>query len=115
VKDENEDLLADSHNILNRWKNYFSKSLNVYDVSEVRQIEEHVAEPLVPGPSRLEVEMPIAKLKSSGGDEIPAQLIQTRGEILLSVIHKLTNSVWNKKELPDQLKEYIIVTVHKKR
>jgi hypothetical protein len=24
VKDENDDLLADSHNILNRWKNYFS-------------------------------------------------------------------------------------------
>jgi hypothetical protein len=24
VKDENGDLLADSHNILTRWKNYFS-------------------------------------------------------------------------------------------
>jgi hypothetical protein len=24
MKDENGDLLADSHNILNRWKNYFS-------------------------------------------------------------------------------------------
>jgi hypothetical protein len=24
VKDENDNLLADSHNILNRWKNYFS-------------------------------------------------------------------------------------------
>jgi hypothetical protein len=23
VKDENGELLADSHNILNRWKNYF--------------------------------------------------------------------------------------------
>jgi hypothetical protein len=25
VKDENGDLLAHSHNILNRWKNYFSQ------------------------------------------------------------------------------------------
>jgi hypothetical protein len=25
VKDENGDLLADSHNILNKWKNYFSQ------------------------------------------------------------------------------------------
>jgi hypothetical protein len=25
VKDENVDLLADSHNILNWWKNYFSQ------------------------------------------------------------------------------------------
>jgi hypothetical protein len=28
VKDENGDLLADSHNILNRWKNHFAQLLN---------------------------------------------------------------------------------------
>jgi hypothetical protein len=36
VKNENSDLLADSHNILNRWKNYFSQLLNVHNVSDVR-------------------------------------------------------------------------------
>jgi hypothetical protein len=56
VKDENGDLLVDSHNISNRWKNYFSLLLNVHNVSDVRQIEVHMAEPLVPGPSSLEVE-----------------------------------------------------------
>jgi hypothetical protein len=63
VKYENGDLLADSHRILNRWKNYFSHLLNVHYVSDVRQIEVHMAEPLLPGPSRLEVEIAIAKLK----------------------------------------------------
>jgi hypothetical protein len=79
VKDENGDLLADSHNILNMWKNYFSQLLNVHNVSDVRQIEGHKAEPLVPGPSRLEVEIAIAKLKkckSPGSDQIPAEMIQ---------------------------------------
>jgi hypothetical protein len=38
VQDENGDLLADSHNILNRWKNYVLL-LNVHRVSDVRQIE----------------------------------------------------------------------------
>jgi hypothetical protein len=56
VKDENGDLLADSHNILNSWRNYFSHLLNVHNVRDVRQIEVHIAEPLVPGPSHLEVE-----------------------------------------------------------
>jgi hypothetical protein len=37
VKDENGVLLADSHDILNRWKNYFSQLLNVHNVSDVRQ------------------------------------------------------------------------------
>jgi hypothetical protein len=76
VKDENGDLLVDSHNILNRWKNYFSQSLNVHNVSDVRQIEVHTAEPVVPGPSRLEVENAIAKLKkykSPGSDQITAE------------------------------------------
>jgi hypothetical protein len=55
VKDENGDVLADLHNILTRWKNYFSLLLNVHNVSDVRQIEVHTAEPLVSRPSRIEV------------------------------------------------------------
>jgi hypothetical protein len=36
VKDENGDLLADSHSILNRQKNYYSQLLNVHNnVSDV--------------------------------------------------------------------------------
>jgi hypothetical protein len=94
VKDENGDLFADFHNILNRWKNYFSQLLNMHNVCDVRQIKVHTAEPLVPGPSRLEVEIATAKLKtykSPCSDQIPAELIQAGGEILLSEIHKLIN------------------------
>jgi hypothetical protein len=47
MKDENGDLLADSHHILNRWKNYFSQLLKVHNVSDVRQIEVCTAETLV--------------------------------------------------------------------
>jgi hypothetical protein len=102
--DANGGLLA---HILNSWNNCFSQLLNVHDVSDVSQIEVHTAEPLVPGPSRLDVEIAIAKLrkyKSPGSDQIPTELIQAGGETLLSVIHKLINSIWNKKELPDQRK-----------
>jgi hypothetical protein len=76
VKDGNGNLLADSHSILNRWKNYFSQLLNVHSVSDVRQIEVHVAEPLVPGPSHLEVEIAITKLKKyklPSNDQLPAE------------------------------------------
>jgi hypothetical protein len=37
VKDEKGDLLANSHNILNRLKNYFSQLFYVHRVSGVRQ------------------------------------------------------------------------------
>jgi hypothetical protein len=110
-------LLADSHNISNRWKKYFSQLLNVHNLSDVRPIEVHTAQPLVPGPRRLEVEFAIAKFKnykSPGSVQIPAELIQAGGEILLCAIHKLINSVCNKEELPDQWEDSIIVPVHKK-
>jgi hypothetical protein len=58
MKDENGDLLADSNNILNRWKKYFSELWNVRNDSDVRQIEVHTAEPLVSGSSRLESDIP---------------------------------------------------------
>jgi hypothetical protein len=100
VKDENDDLLADSHNILN------------IRVSDVRQTEMHTTEPLVPGPSPSELETDVVKLrkyKPLGSDQILA-----RGETLWTEIHKLSSSIWNKEELANQYKESIIVPIHKK-
>jgi hypothetical protein len=63
VEDENGDLLANSNNILSRLKSYFSQLLNVHNASDVKQIEIHTTEPLVPGLSHLEFEIAIGKLK----------------------------------------------------
>jgi hypothetical protein len=60
VKDENGYLLADSHNILS---NYFSQLLNVHNVSDIRQAQVYKTESLVPGLSRFDVEIAIAKFK----------------------------------------------------
>jgi hypothetical protein len=88
--------------------------LNVHNVSDVTLIEIHTAEPLVPGLSLLEAETAIAKLqkyKCLGSDQILAELIQAGCKTLVSVIHKLINSIWNKEKLPDQWKESIIVII----
>jgi hypothetical protein len=63
VKDEKGDLVTDCHNILTRWRNYFSQLLNVHGDNDVKQTEIHTAEPLVPEPSVFEVEVAIEKLK----------------------------------------------------
>jgi hypothetical protein len=63
VKDENDNLLADPQNVLNRWKNFFNQVLNVHGVHNVRQMDIHTAEPLVPEPSLVRVEIAIQKLK----------------------------------------------------
>jgi hypothetical protein len=47
MKDENGYLLADSDNVLNRWKKICSQLLGVHRISDVRQIGIHTAEPLI--------------------------------------------------------------------
>jgi len=64
VTEHERDPLADSHNISNRWKNYFCQLLNVHGANCVRQTEMHTAEPLVIEPSYFEVKIAIEKLKS---------------------------------------------------
>jgi len=98
-------LVADSHNILARWRNYFSQILNVHGVNDVRQTEIHTTEPLVPEPSASEVELAIEKLKShksAGIDQIPAEMIKARGKTIHCEIHKLIISIWNKEELSEE-------------
>jgi hypothetical protein len=66
-------ILTDTHNILDRWRNYFSQLLNVRGVSDVRQTEIHTAEPSVPDRRPFEVEIAIAKLKRHTSP-VPAEL-----------------------------------------
>ena len=76
VKDEKGDLVADSHSIMARWRNYFFQLLNVHGVEDVRQTEIHIAEPVVSEASVFEIELAIEKLKSHkspGSDQIPTE------------------------------------------
>ena len=86
MKDEQGDLVADSHSIVARWRNYFSQLFKVHGVKDVGRAEVHTAEPLVPDPSAAEFELAIDKLKSHkwpGFNQIPSELIKQGLKILL--------------------------------
>jgi hypothetical protein len=81
---ENGDLLADSRNILKRWKNGFLKALIVHRVSDVRQVAIHTVVPLVPDLRPFDFEIAVAKLKNYKLpviDQILAEAIEARIEI----------------------------------
>ena len=117
AKDEKRDLITGSHSILARWRNSFSQLLNVHGVNDVRQTERHTAEPLMPESSAFELELAVEKLnsqKSPGTDQIPSELIKAGVKTICYEIHKHIISIWNKKELPEEWKELIIVPTYKK-
>jgi hypothetical protein len=96
IKDENGNLLADPQNVLNRWKNVFNQVLNIHGVHDVRQMDIHMVEPLMPEPSLVEVKIAIGKLKSyksPGTDQIPAKFIKAGGETLNTETHRLICSI----------------------
>jgi hypothetical protein len=69
--------------------------LYVHEVQDVRQMDVHTAEPLVPELNLVEVDIVIGKLKrykSPGTDQIPAESIKAGGGALRSEIHKLIHS-----------------------
>jgi len=53
------------------------------------------------------------RYESPGTGQILAELFQAGGRTSISEIHKLINSIWNNKKLPQQWKESIIVPVYK--
>jgi len=71
----------------------------------------------VPEPSALEFELAIEKLKSNkspGIGQIPSEFIKAGCSTILSEIHKLIISIWNKEKFPEEWKELIIVPICKK-
>ena len=69
---------------------------------------------VVPEPSVLKFEMAIEQLKSHkspGIDRIPEELMKAGGRITHYELHKLSNFIWNKEELPKEWKALIIVPI----
>jgi len=73
------------------------------------------AEPLVRELSALEFEVAVDKLKrhKPGTDHIPAELIKEGDRTGRSEVVQLIDSIWNKEELPEEVKVSITVPIYK--
>ena len=101
IKKHDGTIVADTTRILSRWEQFFSNLLNVsHEGSEV-----YTAEPDIPEPSPIEVELALEKLKrhkATGVNHIPSELILEGGGKLYEEIHILIVLIWNKEELPQE-------------
>ena len=111
-------LLADPHQILERWKEYFEDLLNVplpADPLPPSQPLDGWAED--PPISLGEVEEAVRRLKlgrACGVDEIPAELWKHGGDVVIEALYNLITKIWEAEDLPDQWREALIVPIFKK-
>ena len=90
IKKHDDRIVADTTSILSRMEQFFSNLLNVNQSSSNEGSEEYTAEPDIPEPSLIEVELAIKKLKrhkTTAVDHIPSELIQAGGGKLYEKIH----------------------------
>jgi hypothetical protein len=76
MMDENGDLLADSHNVLNTRKNYFSRLLDVHNVSDVRQIE--IREAVRKFPEFFDIDCLLHRELVPPGQSVTVQVVQRK-------------------------------------
>jgi len=117
-KDENNIVITQTNQILNRWKDYFRAILNLDSNHRIQPItSDNQTEVVIQPLSYIEVCLIINKLKSNkagGTDNIIPELVKQGGRTLKQRLYKLILMIWEKEQLPNQWKEGIICPMYKK-
>ena len=120
IKDKEGELLTDTYEIDQRWKEYFSELLNPLDDNEL--LEESLEEVALSrgemgdGITRVEIRDAIKKMKngkSPGCDGIPAELLKGNEDIV-DWLYRIFNVAWHEGRVPDDWCKAVICKIFKK-
>ena len=120
ILDERGQPLQKREEKLERWKQHFEKVLNVQNEVEanvLEDLEDHL-EADTSQLTREEVEQAVKKLqngKAAGEDEIVAEMLKNKGEVMIDWLLEILQEVWRTKQLPSEWKKSILIPVHKKK
>ena len=118
IQDKSGKCVTEENEILNRWTEYCSDLYNyetdgdptVLDCPQIPDEEHH---PIL----REEVEAAVKALKmgkSAGVDNIPAELVQAGGEVMIDILTAICNKVWKTGEWPTTWTQSLVITLPKK-
>ena len=118
ILDKNGKCLTEDKDILSRWTEYCSelyshKANGDPEILQVSPSSNKGNYPIL----REEVEMAVKHLKkgkSPGADNIPAELIQAGGEVMIDALTAICNNIWQTGEWPLVWTQSLIITIPKK-
>jgi len=121
LSSDNETVLTNPTDILNRWKEHFSELLN-----RDSNAEEECLQRLPQLPEQLWMALPprfhemksalneMQTNKAPGPDNLPLEVLKHAGDSLHTRLHLLILKIWEQRELPKDWKDANIVTIFKK-
>ena len=111
-------MLTDKGAILQHWSQHFgglfSDQCNVQESSQAKIPQADVKLELNDPPTREEIKKTTMQLKagkSPGIDGIPAEIYQHRGDAALDKLHDLVTNCWEKRTLPEDLRDAVTVSL----
>ena len=118
IQDRSGTCLTENEDVLKRWTEYCSELYNYRatgdpEVLNVPPATNNDSHPIL----REEVEAAVKTLKngkSAGVDNIPAEMVQTCGEDMISVLLIIFNKIWQTGEWPTQWTQSLVITLPKK-
>ena len=118
VQDRSGKGLTEERQILNQWSEYCSEMYNHKasgDPSVLNCLQTHTEDdhPIL----HKEVEAAVQSLKkgkSAGVDNIPAELVHTGGEDVITALMAICNNVWQTGEWPTPWTQSLVITLPKK-
>ncbi|KAK2177396.1 hypothetical protein NP493_599g02057 [Ridgeia piscesae] len=118
IQDKDGKCLTEEQDILKRWSEYCSELYNYRatgdpEVLNVPPATDNDNYPIL----REEVEAAVKSLKkgkSAGADNVPAELVQPRGEAMISALLTICNKIWQTGEWPTPWTLSLIITFPKK-
>ena len=113
--------MNDREAITHRWKVHYEELLNRDTTPEFEALVQLPQLSIIEGtgepPSLEEVQDTIRTMKNNkaaGPDGIPAEVLKEGGSVLLEHIHPLLLNIWEKEEIPAQLKDALVISLFKK-
>ena len=114
VQDRSGKCLTEERQILNRWTEYCSQLYNYKangnpSVVNCPQTDTEDDHPILRKEWRLQ-----KKGKSTGVDNIPAELVQAGGKDVITALATICNKIWQTEEWPTPWTQSLIITLPKK-
>jgi len=120
VKDKSGEVLTDTEQVKDRWKEHFEELLNRPAPQRrfhpnTQQWDELDVDTGIP--SMEEVKTAVKKLKNNkaaGIDQVNAEMLKGGGEVVLEHLHSLIGRIWREEEVPDDWRRSEIKVLFKK-